>query len=826
LWQAGTNVSSYDRYAFYRLLSQMGVDSTPASAGKLNVNYMSDASGLATNFLPWTPLDFFTNAADRLLRVGLAPMNAGLVTPLFYPTNLSITYIPIYPPNSNYYSAAVHRLLQVAVNIYDATTNRVQTAYPHHNLPSVFRPVFGVTNNNQSVYIAGYVEETGVDFLRNPWLDLDLPADRNLLANPVIRSNANVYGIPVVIGAKKGFPNFNEFVLQTAVQVSRKVEVRKPQPFIRPNQTNQMFLVGISNLFGVEAWNSYTQRFPRPLHVRVTNQFTIVLSNAAATVRAATRTVGTSTNIPGGAWLGQQFRLPLLTNVVFLPDMPLTTNSAFAPGLAPPYLGLTIYNRLQYIAIDTTTQRLVDFVNLDNLGTQLDLTEVMVGQQAFGQASVEGSFWQTNRFRTDPLSVGIRNQINTSLGQGTLTNNAIWQNYNQNAVSGDDKQKSIDLFRVFVGLNPIYYPRQQAQMQQELGNSIARQAPFTPTRKVLQTISWQVNDPLVHHMAEDLLDLEQTNTVQYVVPPQIVPTNSFLGQINRRYRPWGGNPNISSDTNAFNLALKDPMVRRSDDWDFPTNKLPNLGWLGRVHRGSPWQTIYLKSVVAETNAWRLWSGALIPMLSHPTNDWQILDQFTVAPNANAARGLLSVNQTNLAAWSAVLSGVSALSNSVPRALPPNNVSELRIEPNSPQLRLIVDNINATRLSRPGQTFFRLGEILASPALTVNSPFLNPLSTNITDAVYERLPQQILSLLKSDEPRLVIYAYGQSLAPAPNSLILSGPNRGLCTNYQITGEVIAKHVLRLDSNLTNPPGLGRQPLAIRAVTERFQYLSNE
>ena len=40
------------------------------------------------------------------------------------------------------------------------------------------------------------------------------------------------------------------------------------------------------------------------------------------------------------------------------------------------------------------------------------------------------------------------------------------------------------------------------------------------------------------------------------------------------------------------------MVTRSDDWDFPTNKFPNIGWLGRVHRGTPWQTIDMKSPVA------------------------------------------------------------------------------------------------------------------------------------------------------------------------------------------------------------------------------------
>ena len=56
----------------------------------------------------------------------------------------------------------------------------------------------------------------------------------------------------------------------------------------------------------------------------------------------------------------------------------------------------------------------------------------------------------------------------------------------------------------------------------------------------------------------------------------------------------------TEDQNPSNLAIKDPLVRQSDDWDFPTYKLPTVGWLGRVHRGTPWQSVYLKSVMSFT----------------------------------------------------------------------------------------------------------------------------------------------------------------------------------------------------------------------------------
>ena len=79
LLAAGQTNSTYDRYTFYRLLAQLGTDSTPDS-GKMNLNYdnlnpylngvLNTNGGVAasTNFVGWQPLAFFTNAADRLLR--------------------------------------------------------------------------------------------------------------------------------------------------------------------------------------------------------------------------------------------------------------------------------------------------------------------------------------------------------------------------------------------------------------------------------------------------------------------------------------------------------------------------------------------------------------------------------------------------------------------------------------------------------------------------------------------------------------------------------------------------------------------------------------
>ena len=74
-----------------------------------------------------------------------------------------------------------------------------------------------------------------------------------------------------------------------------------------------------------------------------------------------------------------------------------------------------------------------------------------------------------------------------------------------------------------------------------------------------------------------------------------------------------------------------------------------------------------------------------------------------------------------------------------------------------------------------------------------------------DVVAERIPQEVLSLVKLGDPRFVIYSFGQALKPANNSLVLGGQYRGMCTNYQITGEVVTRAVVRLssDSSPTNP-----------------------
>jgi hypothetical protein len=875
--------SSYDRYSVYRLLSQIGTDSRPAESNllyqadfrlaptnKLHLNYRNDVPNGQTNFISWTPIELFTQSADRFLRASLTTnlLNSRLPQPLaalstknfwmgdvpvrnaFSLTNIQIYYsgptngVPYYVTN-NEYSATTHRALQLAANLNDATSLRLFKAADGttNDYPSVFRPLFAKSSTN--VFIGGFLEvnEPNVTNLLNR---IEWQSTERFFSDPrypqgTLHTNIMLYGVPWVIGAKKGFPNFNEFNLQTAAQISRKLELRRPTLNSLPAQTNAMWVLGVSNLFGIEAWNSYTQSFRRSVEMRASVQSSMALRsivNVGGTVNITTYPTPTGltyfrTNVlTTNSWAGNpspsSFIVPIREEITFLPNAvfrsqsgTFTTNSVFESSIYSPIWDLVITNRVQFFVIDKEAGRIIDFVNLDKLVTRLNVTGHLTGGtnvyvgDVFGDQPGPGALtdydvWSTNRVvanNPNSMTKGVTNQIGVSIGI-PYVGDGVWRSAAGDPVAGRDKDKAILQF---------------AEFMRGRSTNLVAQAPFSPTRTIYQKKSWQANDPLVHYTAEDLSDpawLDPNNIQARPVSISFSLANdSGLGRLNERYDPWGGNPQKTPGATSFRLTIKDPGVASSDDWSFPTNKLASLGLLGRIHRGSPWQTIYLKSQVEEPARWLSWSGS---MGTHPTNDWKFIDLFTVAPNANAARGLLSVNQTNLAAWSAVLSGVAVLSNSVANpATTGMKFSDHWVSPSSRELAAIVNGINQTRSRQPYKVFRTLGDVLATPELSVASPFLD-LSTprkvekGLNDVAYERIPQQILSLLKTDEPRVVIYAFGQSLKPAEGSLVTSGNFYNICTNYQVTGELVTKTVLRFEGAPEKP----------RAVIESYNILPPE
>ncbi|HEX7651936.1 MAG TPA: hypothetical protein VF607_00425, partial [Verrucomicrobiae bacterium] len=262
---------TYDRYTFYRMLEQLGTESVPNNVGKLNLNYqnafvtngvdgqfigMGIVSGAETNLYPWNARDFFCAAADMLLRnystnwfqanpsnylinfYGVSPADAvfwytnkdglkitndpngfGLVNvPFVGITNqipaFGLANIPAQIYSNTVYSTAVNRLLQLAANILDASTN---SFYPH-----VFRPVLLVTNQYayrngsidlyRNIYICGYEDISAyaeTHTLTYNTAPMDLPVMMSQLNFGVLGglnqnlTGWNVYDLPWIIGAKK-----------------------------------------------------------------------------------------------------------------------------------------------------------------------------------------------------------------------------------------------------------------------------------------------------------------------------------------------------------------------------------------------------------------------------------------------------------------------------------------------------------------------------------------------------------------------------------------------------------------------------------------------
>ena len=78
---------------------------------------------------------------------------------------------------------------------------------------------------------------------------------------------------------------------------------------------------------------------------------------------------------------------------------------------------------------------------------------------------------------------------------------------------------------------------------------------------------------------------------------------------------------------------------------------------------------------------------------------------------------------------------------------------------------------------------------------------------------------------------MIYAYGQSLRPAERGVYVGGGTfQGMVTNYQITGEVASRAVVRIDG--LPEPGMLPRPLPAgaptlvspRVVVEEFKLIN--
>jgi hypothetical protein len=956
LKSTGTSNDTYNAYTFYRMLDALGTDSTP-DEGKINLNFSNAVvsyvringtvvpsgvniiPGAETNLVPWTPQNFFNAAADQMLRTYTAswfqssPSNymvayygafprgyldstgMGVTNfPNYGVTNqipsFGITNIPVFVNSNFVYSPAVNRLLQLAANLYDASTNGPINGR-FVNLPHVFRPIFE-HDTVGNVFIVGYTNlysAAGANTVTGPTDPqlapphpiTDLPFF-NLSFTPIYDGSGlvNVYGVPWIIGAKKGLPNFNQLSMVNQAQVTRKIEVTRTttDPNTATYTTNEMYLIGVSNNVGVTWWNSYSNAYPRSLQVYASDVVGMILTNSFYTWSLKTNL--TTGVFPGAAvtvnpWQGSLWNPTQVPNATPNANAFVTTSWGFTfqsqldydwftgNFLNPPVwqttspqqlqelpqFGLLITNYLQAYILDGNY--VVDYVQLRDPISTAGLNQALADPDYIQTGDIYYQ-WSTNYVASSVSTpYGVANQLyisgHPSVSDGGPTPSNLMPKGGSWATSATPMGQTTPPAEAAY-FNGFFVPDFQYLGQTYVNNQTSMQAPYTPSRTVYSSFLLQANDPLVHYTSSDLggqagavalwQNQKYYNAVWYQSddPASSPLPTPPLTPIKGRYQPWGvmGGQMTAlkpvADDNGYNLACRDSLAWGSDSWDFPTNLYPSVGWIGRVHRGTPWQTIYLKSTNIISDAysganglytWGQWTGDLLTNSgqyfdaynSSPAQDRLLFDVFTARFNDNASRGTLPVNQTQISAWSAILSGLVAITNDLPFVQPGFAVTNTYqivnpagfINPalaytNQPPVWQIVDGplgINATRANTnifPFQGFVHAGDVLATPALSTYSPFLNngPLvgfgkqqwAYGINDEEYEWLPQQIMGLVRATQPRYVLYCFGQTLRPAPNGTVLSGPYFQMVTNYQVTAESGIRAVIRIDGANTSTP----------------------
>jgi hypothetical protein len=747
-----------------------------------------------------------------------------------------MTNIPVYINGQFVYTPAVNRLLQLTANLYDSSTTNFY--------PTVFRPLFGRDSFN-NIYIIGYTNiasASGINTLAGmdgtADFQLSLPYSIAQLTNLAltfpnftpITDNANhivnVYGVPWIIGAKKGFPNFNKFGMQENIQIWRRLQIkRNPNTLSSPPSipdfiiTNQLYDFSISNMLGIDCWNSYSNTYAGPVYVTVNDTLSMAITNSYGAPASSFSYDLISTNITVSSWAGYNAGSSATANTqsfVVLLQMPIIilTNSAFYFGTTPPgvqgfypdlpgqvwetsrgtfdlpQFGLQTTNRLQVSMVDFSNgvYHLLDYVQLTGPEKSLDINSTFqTSSVVVGYANM----WSTN-LNNVGLPYGIVSQLLVAEGQQGIIQ-TFWDNNPTLGVPGATAQEEADGFCSFMGLASPYpnQPPNNPGQQYYATNSIV-QVPYTPLVTISDYLTYQANDPEVHYLTSDLSynGREYGNNlstgvsvIQQNLTPVVSPNYNL---VNIRYQPWGVNDlpsGISSvnhsgyDTNAFNLSYRDPLVSQSDSWSFPTNGYSLVNVLGQIHRGTPWQTVYLKadnilndSLLGPgtgTNTWMAWTGdtnASDAAIMAPVADWQLASLLAGLLNTNDPTQLMSVNDSTTSDWLNTLNGLMVYSNTLTlpsftlsfsiASMPVPTFNTNVMTSNSPAAWIIANGIAQTKATQPNNNFNSLGDILATSALTESSPWLNTSSANqlrwaITDAAYEAIPNQLLWLLRPD-----------------------------------------------------------------------------
>ena len=357
--------------------------------------------------------------------------------------------------------------------------------------------------------------------------------------------------------------------------------------------------------------------------------------------------------------------------------------------------------------------------------------------------------------------------------------------------------------------------------------------------------SWQVNDPFLNGRLTDYHELHnggRDNKKDRNHKPILIlkdgtykyPENN-MGKENVVRQPWMDSSAIAQRNlenipdhlrrdlpddakypeDINNYFFKDPLLKSGLNWNFPMGYLKSVGDLGRIHRGSPWQTLFFKAspgsrrltlpngvTPTQDEMWREWvltrshtgnfegtgnmgvagpqintaNNRYLYQLTHPAFDRLIIDELNVFPdNHELQRGLLSINQGKYPAWAAAISGIEVDNGDY--AMP------------GPKMKQVVRMINQKRNSAPWR---RYSDILQVPGLSYGSPYLpEPAS----EEHYEAIPRGVLPQLRlEEEDRFVAYTYSQVLRPARRGISMTE-----VTNYKVVGEGAARTVFKVNSS---------------------------
>ena len=777
------------------------------------------------------------------------------------------------------FNPEVRRLMQLAANICDI--------YTPDSYPSIFRPVFEKDEKTGEWMIRQFVHEPNSSFLaRFPALDdpselmVNLPISETLSYARLGRLDFTGIprAVPLAIGVKQAWgmnqnslpPMINEISVMPLLKYDYKNRRIQPSLRLYVETRNPSGADGGLQLQILRAYSgkgtavSHSQQgisFSHPDASSVNRQVDFL--NELGVVQANPSVIP----LEGNQFAANVFEAPLrevsLGGGLGNPTMlPISDRSTW--NLAG-YLDL----ELAIVAPmgDGLRDRLVDHCNLRlfyRSGTGIQIPSWSQGRAYKAGDEVIHAITKKRHYCISDHTAMIDDQVKNNLNQVTGLDPAKWACaewtadtfYQQGQILIHRADVNTRLYKVLQPFRAGGDPSFNVGSLALYGGNAAE-------------VSFQVNDPIMNGQEMDYLDYYNGVGHGESVPVNQAPNQDFvitnfdtgadniqpanINQPNKAHLAWLGS--IGKQEHTF----KDPGVRDVNDWMFQratmSNPLQGVGALGFVHRGTPWQSVYLKSnslgkylTLPDDSEqvqrfWKEWvitrcrrgmvdGGTLEPSMPNsqgqyyeggqtfaiddasdtrfsgwkktiPLNDHKLLEEFSALPvdgqisEEDASRGLLSVNQEQRAAWAAALSGVRIGTGAVEM----NSGASVLVSPSDPKLGQIVMGINDHRKSTrsfAGSSAVRpwrqVTDVLGVPQLTSDSPYLDDLKQP-AEWHYEAIPRQILSLLRVEEtPYFVAYVFSQSLRPKERKRV---NDKWLIWNYEVVGEAAARTVFRID-----------------------------